>query len=41
MRPPTAWAPFDDLPASTAQYFSEIAFDLVATRPADVPAVLD
>jgi para-aminobenzoate synthetase / 4-amino-4-deoxychorismate lyase len=40
MRPPAAWARFDDLRAGTAWRFPEIAYDLVATEPRDVPTVL-
>lgn len=41
MRPPTAWARFDDLRSGRAQYFPEFAYDLVATRTKDVVPVLD
>ncbi|MEU6644095.1 aminodeoxychorismate synthase component I [Saccharomonospora sp. NPDC046836] len=40
MRPLTAWARFDDLRAGVACRFPEVAYDLVATRPEHVPAVL-
>lgn len=40
MRPPTAWARFDDLRSGTACRFPDLAYDLVATVPADVPEVL-
>ncbi|GHF49747.1 para-aminobenzoate synthetase/4-amino-4-deoxychorismate lyase [Amycolatopsis bartoniae] len=40
MRPQEAWARFDDLRAGTAWAFPGIAYDLVATRPREVPGVL-
>lgn len=41
MRPPVAFARFDDLRAGRAWSFPEIAFDLVAERPEDVAPVLE
>lgn len=40
MRPPMAWARFDDLRAGVALAFPEIAYDLVADRPEHVAPVL-
>jgi para-aminobenzoate synthetase/4-amino-4-deoxychorismate lyase len=40
MRRPTVTARFDDLRAGTALAFTDLAYDLVATRPEHVPQVL-